>query len=73
MSLYAFGPESRVYHIVLERGNYTVCGLNLNVINLKSKVPTKGSGRYVVSEKPTDRVLCEHCERLTRRSTETTK
>jgi len=64
MGLYAIGPESRVYHLVLERGNYTLCGLR--VINLKSKVPTKGLGLYVISEKPKSRVLCEHCERLAR-------
>ena len=66
MNSYATGPASRIYHIVVERGAYTLCGLK--VISLKGSVPARGSGLYVISEKPRDRALCKHCERLKKRS-----
>jgi hypothetical protein len=63
MSLYAIGPGSRVYHVVLERGSYTLCGLKVS--GLKVNLPTRGTGLlYVLPEKPKDRKLCKHCERL---------
>jgi hypothetical protein len=63
MNSYATGPGSRVYHIVVKRGGYTLCGLK--VIGLKSVLPDKGSGLlYVVREEPKDRPLCKHCQRL---------
>jgi len=66
MNSYATGAASRVYHIVVERGAYTLCGLK--VIGLKRSVPARGSGLYVISEEPRDRALCKHCQRLKERS-----
>jgi hypothetical protein len=62
MGLYASGPKSRIYHTVLERGKYTLCGLK--VVELKSNVPTEGTGLYILLDTPKNGALCKHCERL---------
>jgi len=67
MNSYAAGPARQVYHIVLDYSTYTLCGLK--VTSLRSTLPAKGSGPlYLLSEKPKDRTLCKHCERLQERS-----
>ena len=67
MNSYAAGPARQVYHIVVERGAYTLCGLK--VTSLRGTLPAKGSGPlYLLSEQPKDRTLCKHCERLKEQS-----
>ena len=48
--MYALAPDSYVYH--LARDHRTLCGLFV-VGELR-----------VVTQKPGDRILCKHCERL---------
>ncbi len=63
MDSYAGGPESRVYHIVEERGGYTLCGLRLSTT--KAGILSRGFGILLsTSGKPIDRRACKHCERL---------
>jgi hypothetical protein len=66
MNSYAAGPESRVYHIVENRGGYTLCGLRVSTI--KAGVLSKGFGILLSTPgKPRDRRLCRHCERLAKK------
>jgi len=62
MNLYATSPGSRVYHLVESRGSYSLCGLR--VTRLNGAPQEKGGLLHQISEKPEDRDLCKHCQRL---------
>jgi len=48
--------RGEIYHLVPERGNYTLCGLRISLIN----TPTKKFGQ----DKEPGEFLCKHCERI---------
>ncbi len=62
MNLYATTSGSRVYHLVEGRGSYSLCGLR--VTRLDGATQAKGGLLSLVSEKPENRDLCKHCQRL---------
>jgi hypothetical protein len=60
---YAIRPGGLIYHIVPEGEDRTVCGIR--ALHLKFSPPLKRNGMlYIVADKPQDRALCKHCERL---------
>ena len=51
--------KREIYHLQAERGNYTLCGLRLGLLNL--------SKRFTDDEEESlskDGTLCKHCERI---------
>jgi len=52
--------RGEIYHLVAERGNYTLCGLRISLLNLSTrklgddKAPVLGQRES----------LCKHCERI---------
>jgi hypothetical protein len=52
--------RGEIYHLMAERGNYTLCGLRIRLFNLMTKSFT-GEEEESSSE---SRALCKHCERI---------
>jgi hypothetical protein len=49
-----------IYHLVAERGNYTLCGLRISPFNLAKK---KDDSETETSSSASE-LLCKHCERI---------
>ena len=70
MDLYAIGPASHVYHIVVgERSYTTLCGLKVTALGVN--VATKAAGLFLLySKRAPNQRLCKHCERLKERESQ---
>lgn len=49
--------RGEIYHLVAERGNYTLCGLRIGLLNIAARKPADGNAQVRES-------LCKHCERI---------
>ena len=61
--MYAVRDNSRVFHLVSERGKQTVCGLSVAGFVLRH--PT-GATLHLSDKEPDHASLCKHCERLSK-------
>ena len=52
--------RGEIYHLIAERGNYTLCGLRISVFN----TPTKRFSHDKPTGEGESETLCKHCERI---------
>ena len=58
--MYAIKLTTEVYHLVQPRGQDTLCGLRVSRVNSERNA----GGLQMVSELPSARKICKHCERI---------
>jgi hypothetical protein len=63
--MYAIDSPSEVYHLLTPALDYTLCGLT--VVPIVIDRPAYSSSLYLISNKPTDRELCEVCQSQSRK------
>lgn len=52
--------RGEIYHLVAERGNYTLCGLRISLFN----IPARKLGDDEAPALEPRESLCKHCERI---------
>ena len=64
--MYAIRPINDIYHLVTRGGQDTLCGLRVSRITSDRT----GSRLQVVYDKPGERTICKHCERINNQDSE---
>jgi hypothetical protein len=63
--MYALSDPGTIYHLLYSSSNFTLCGFRVQ--RLDDSVPHKRAELHFVTEVPSSRSLCKHCEQMQQR------